>query len=163
MKTLEYERGVTAGQASGHWGVTIQIDDMIDELAQLEHDGEPLLSDPVVRDDLVSFVMEAKALSLSGRRMAIPALNSDYPMGLALSVKYRGTEYERRMKQYTAASRGLRVPSMSAMPTRCAAASGSARTSATLAPPLVAVPPGTSQHRCRARARPAEVRRPTCQ
>ena len=30
-------------------GVTIQIDDMIDELAQLEHDGEPLLSDPVVR------------------------------------------------------------------------------------------------------------------
>ena len=106
MKTLEYERGVTAGQASGHWGVTIQIDDMIDELSQLEHDGEPLLSDPVVRDDLVSFVMEAKALSLSGRRMAIPALNSDYPMGLALSVKYRGTEYERRMKQYTASKQG---------------------------------------------------------
>ena len=106
MKTLEYERGVTAGQASGYWGVTIQIDDMIDELSKLEHDGEPLLSDPVVRDDLVGFIMEAKALSLTGRRMGIPALNSDYPMGLALSVKYRGTEYERRMKQYTASKQG---------------------------------------------------------
>jgi alkylation response protein AidB-like acyl-CoA dehydrogenase len=106
MKTLEYERGVTAGQASGYWGVTIQVDDMIEELSKLEHDGEPLLSDPVVRDDLVGFIMEAKALSLTGRRTGIPALTSDYPMGLALSVKYRGTEYERRMKQYTASKQG---------------------------------------------------------
>ena len=106
MKTLEYERGVTAGQASGYWGVTIQVDDMIEELSKLEHDGEPLLSDPVVRNDLVGFIMEAKALSLTGRRSGIPALTSDYPMGLALSVKYRGTEYERRMKQYTASKQG---------------------------------------------------------
>ena len=106
MKTLEYERGVTAGQASGYWGVTIQVDDMIEELSKLEHDGEPLLSDPVVRDDLVGFIMEAKAISLTGRRSGIPALTSDYPMGLALSVKYRGTEYERRMKQYTASKQG---------------------------------------------------------
>ena len=106
MKTLEYERGVTAGQASGYWGVTIQVDDMIEALSKLEHDGEPLLSDPVVRDDLVGFIMEAKAISLTGRRSGIPALTSDYPMGLALSVKYRGTEYERRMKQYTASKQG---------------------------------------------------------
>jgi alkylation response protein AidB-like acyl-CoA dehydrogenase len=108
MKTLEYERGVTAGQASGHWGVTIQIDDMINELRALEQDGEALLSDPIVRDDLVGFMMEAKALSLSARRMSVSALNTDYPMGLALSVKYRGTEYERRMKQYTASKQGAR-------------------------------------------------------
>ena len=106
MKTLEYERGVTAGQASAYWGVAVQVDDMIDELAAIEQDGEPLLSDPIVRDDLVGFMMEAKALSLSARRMAIPALGTDYPMGLALSVKYRGTEYERRMKHYTASKQG---------------------------------------------------------
>ena len=106
MKTLEYERGVTAGQASAYWGVAVQVDDMIDELAAIEQDGEPLLSDPIVRDDLVGFMMEAKALSLAARRMAIPALGTDYPMGLALSVKYRGTEYERRMKQYTASKQG---------------------------------------------------------
>jgi len=92
MKTLEYERGVTAGQASAYWGVAVQVDDMINELSAIEQDGAPLLSDPVVRDDLVGFMMEAKALSLSARRMAIPALGTDYPMGLALSVKYRGTE-----------------------------------------------------------------------
>ena len=79
---------------------------MIEELSKIEHDGAPLLADPVVRDDLVGFIMEAKALVLNGRRMALPALNSDYPMGLALSVKYRGTEYERRMKQYTASKQG---------------------------------------------------------
>ena len=106
MKTLEYERGVTAGQASAYWGVAVQVDDMIDELSAIEQDGEPLLSDPIVLDDLVGFMMEAKALSLSARRMAIPALGTDYPMGLALSVKYRGTEYERRMKQYTASKQG---------------------------------------------------------
>ena len=106
MKTLEYERGVTAGQASAYWGVAVQVDDMIDELSAIEQDGEPLLSDPIVRDDLVGFMMEAKALSLAARRMAIPALGTDYPMGLALSVKYRGTEYERRMKQYTASKQG---------------------------------------------------------
>jgi alkylation response protein AidB-like acyl-CoA dehydrogenase len=106
MKTLEYERGVTAGQASAYWGVAVRVDDMIDELSAIEQDGEPLLSDPIVRDDLVGFMMEAKALSLSARRMAIPALGTDYPMGLALSVKYRGTEYERRMKQYTASKQG---------------------------------------------------------
>jgi alkylation response protein AidB-like acyl-CoA dehydrogenase len=106
MKTLEYERGVTAGQASAYWGVAVQVEDMIDELAAIEQDGAPLLADPIVRDDLVGFMMEAKALSLSARRMAIPALGTDYPMGLALSVKYRGTEYERRMKQYTASKQG---------------------------------------------------------
>jgi alkylation response protein AidB-like acyl-CoA dehydrogenase len=106
MKTLEYERGVTAGQASAYWGVAVQVDDMINELSAIEQDGEPLLSDPIVRDDLVGFMMEAKALTLSARRMAIPALGTDYPMGLALSVKYRGTEYERRMKHYTASKQG---------------------------------------------------------
>ena len=106
MKTLEYERGVTAGQASAYWGVAVQVEDMIDELAAIEQDGAPLLSDPIVRDDLVGFMMEAKALTLSARRMAIPALGTDYPMGLALSVKYRGTEYERRMKHYTASKQG---------------------------------------------------------
>ena len=106
MKTLEYERGVTAGQASAYWGVAVQVDDMIDELAAIEQDGKPLISDPIVRDDLVGFMMEAKALSLAARRMAIPALGTDYPMGLALSVESRGTEYERRMKQYTASKQG---------------------------------------------------------
>lgn len=106
MKTLEYERGVSAGQASGHWMVSIQIDDAIDELRTFERDGAPVLSDPMVRDEAVQLIMEAKALALGRKRMGIPSLTSDHPMGLALSSKYRSTEYARRMKLFTAAMQG---------------------------------------------------------
>lgn len=106
MKTLEYERGVSAGQATGHWNVSIQIDDAINELRGFQRDGAPLFDDPAVRDETVKLIMEAKALALSRKRMAMPALTSDFPMGLPLSAKYRGTEYARRMKLFTAAMQG---------------------------------------------------------
>lgn len=106
MKTLEYERGVTAGQASGHWMVAIDIDDAVSELRQYTRDGEPLLNDPVTRDEAVKLIMEAKAVGLSRGRMRIKNLSNDYPMGLALSSKYRWTEYSRRMKLFTAAMQG---------------------------------------------------------
>ncbi len=106
MKTLEYERGVSAGQATGHWMVSIQIDDLIEDLRGCQRDGAPLFDDPAVRDQAVALIMEAKALSLSGRRQGIPALTSDFPMGLPLSSKYRGTEWARRMKLFGAAMQG---------------------------------------------------------
>ena len=106
MKTLEYERGVSAGQASGHWIVSTQIDDLIADLRDVQRDGEPLFQDPLVRDDTVKLIMEARAMALSRKRMTVPALNTDYPMGLALSSKYRGTEYARRMKLFGAAMQG---------------------------------------------------------
>lgn len=106
MKTLEHERGVSAGQASGHWIVSTQIDDLIADLREVQRDGEPLFHDPLVRDDTVKLIMEARAMALSRKRMTVPALNTDYPMGLALSSKYRGTEYARRMKLFGAAMQG---------------------------------------------------------
>ena len=106
MKTLEYERGVSAGQATGHWMVSIQIDDLIDDLRGFQRDGAPLFEDPAVADQAVGLIMEAKALSLSARRMGLPALTSDFPMGLPLSSKYRGTEWARRMKLFGAAMQG---------------------------------------------------------
>ena len=106
MKTLEYERGVSAGQASAHWMVSIQIDDMVDQLRGYQRDGEALLNDPIVRDDTVKLIMEAKASALARSRMRIGPLTSDYPMGLPLSSKYRWTEYARRMKLFTAAMQG---------------------------------------------------------
>ena len=86
--------------------VSIQIDDLIDDLRDFERDGAPLFDDPSVRDQAVGLIMDAKALSLSGRRMGIPALTSDFPMGLPLSSKYRGTEWARRMKLFGAAMQG---------------------------------------------------------
>lgn len=106
MKTLEYERGVQAGQASAHWMVTVSIDDMVNELKTMERNGKPLFEDPLVRDQVVKFVMENKALALNQRRARISALTSDYPMGLALSSKYRGTEHSRRLRQFAVAMQG---------------------------------------------------------
>jgi alkylation response protein AidB-like acyl-CoA dehydrogenase len=106
MKTLEYERGVQAGQGTSHWAVSIQIDDLIDDLRGFERDGEPLFQDPSVRDQAVALIMEAKALALSQRRMRLSGLTSDFPMGLPLSSKYRGTEWARRMKLFGTAMQG---------------------------------------------------------
>jgi alkylation response protein AidB-like acyl-CoA dehydrogenase len=100
MKTLQYERGAEAGAAGGLAFVRITIDDMIAQLTDVTRDGEPVLRDPVIRDELVQLIMEEKALVLSDRRAAIGPLSSDYPFSLPLSSKLRFTEYTRRMRQF---------------------------------------------------------------
>jgi alkylation response protein AidB-like acyl-CoA dehydrogenase len=99
MQTLQYERGAEAGAAGGLMMVRVTIDDMISELSDVRRDGEPVLKDPVMRDQLVQAVMEEKALVLGGKRAAIPHLSSDYPGSLALSGKLRLSESGRRMRQ----------------------------------------------------------------
>jgi alkylation response protein AidB-like acyl-CoA dehydrogenase len=106
MQTLQYERGAEAGAAGGLMAVRVVIDDVIEVLRDLKRDGEPLLADPVVRDQLVQFIMEEKALRLGDRRAAIPALTTDYPHSLNLSSKLRVTEYARRMRQFAIAAQG---------------------------------------------------------
>ncbi|MDX1736557.1 MAG: acyl-CoA dehydrogenase family protein [Halioglobus sp.] len=108
MRTLQYERGAEAGAAGGLSQVRVVIEDMIDAAREGRRDGEPLLHDPLVRDRLVELIMEEKALSLAERRMALPALNSDYPLSLPLSYKLRVSEYQRRMRQYAIAIQNAR-------------------------------------------------------
>ena len=106
MKTLEYERGVIAGQASAHSMQSIGLEDLMHTMQDFERDGAPILEDPMIRDELVKLAIEAKANSISDRRAGIPALNTDYPFGIALSNKYRHTEFARRMKQMGAHTQG---------------------------------------------------------
>ena len=106
MKTLEYERGVVAGQASAHMSQSITLEDLMESMHDFERDGAPILEDAMIRDELVKFAIEAKANSISDRRAAIPALNTDYPFGIALSNKYRHTEYARRLKMMGAHVQG---------------------------------------------------------
>ena len=106
MKTLEYERGVTAGQASAYWSVSVMIDDLVNEMAGMERDGSPILDDPLIRDQMVQLVMENKALALGQKRGRVGALTSDFPMGLPLSGKYRGTEHQRRLRQFAVSAQG---------------------------------------------------------
>lgn len=99
MQTLQYERGAQAGAAGGQMMVRVSVDDMIGELHDVRRDGEPVLADPVVRDELVQAIMEEKAMVLGMKRGAIAHLNSDYPGSLALSSKLRLSESSRRMRQ----------------------------------------------------------------
>ena len=108
MQTLQYERGAEAGAAGGLMAVRVVIDDVIENLRDIRRDGRPLLDDPIVRDQLVQYIMEEKALYLGERRAGIPALSSDYPFSLLLSGKLRGTEYARRMRQFAIAAQGAR-------------------------------------------------------
>ncbi|MCB1700623.1 MAG: acyl-CoA dehydrogenase family protein [Pseudomonadales bacterium] len=100
MQTLQYERGAEAGAAGGLMMVRVTIDDMIEELRDVARDGEPVLKDPVMRDQLVKMIMEEKSIALGDRRARVPALTSDYPHSLMLSHKLRTTEMTRRMRQF---------------------------------------------------------------
>lgn len=106
MKTLQYERGAEAGAAGGLAFVRIVMDDLVDQLRDVKRDGRPVLDDPLMRDQLVSLIMEEKAITLGDRRSGIPALTSDYPMSLPLSSKLRWTEYARRMRQFAINAQG---------------------------------------------------------
>ncbi len=106
MQTLQYERGAEAGAAGGLAFVRTTIDDMINELDGLTRDGEPVLQDAQVRDELVQLIMAEKAISLGDRRNRINALNTDYPFSLALSRKLRWTEHTRHMRQFAIGLQG---------------------------------------------------------
>jgi alkylation response protein AidB-like acyl-CoA dehydrogenase len=106
MQTLQYERGAEAGAAGGLMVVRTVVEDLIEVARELKRDGEPLLNDPVVRDQMVQYLMEERSLSLGDRRMAHGALNTDYPFSLALSGKLRSSEFQRRMRQYAVQLQG---------------------------------------------------------
>lgn len=99
MQTLQYERGAEAGAAGGLAMVRVTVDDMIDDLAGARRDGEPLLQDPVIRDEVVRAIMDEKALILGDRRARIGALTTDYPGSLPLSQKLRASEGARQLRK----------------------------------------------------------------
>lgn len=106
MRTLQYERGAEAGAAGGLAFERVVIDDMIEQLRDMTRDGEALLSEPVVRDEVVRLIMEEKAIALGEKRAAIQPLSTDYPFSLPLSNKLRFSEYGRRMRQAAVALQG---------------------------------------------------------
>jgi alkylation response protein AidB-like acyl-CoA dehydrogenase len=99
MQTLQYERGAEAGAAGGLAFERIVIDDLLEQLRDITRDGQPVLSEPVMRDALVRLVMEEQAMALGVKRAAIQPLTTDYPFSLPLSNKLRFSEYGRRMRQ----------------------------------------------------------------
>ncbi len=100
MRTLEYERGARAGQAGGYIMTEFDAFQIVDLARRATRAGAPAIEDPVLRDRLVDFVIEAQGLKLCKQRGAIAPLNQERPMGLALSNKVMWTEFIRRLNEF---------------------------------------------------------------
>ena len=140
MQTLQYERGAEAGAAGGLAMVRVTVEDMISQLHGVSRDGEPVLQDPVVRDQLVQAIMEEKAHGTGRSRAQYRSLTTDYPGSLPLSHKLRATEMTRRMRQLAINLQGAAGACMWVTMRRARAASGSAPISTVSPPPLAAAP-----------------------
>ena len=100
METLMYERGATGGQAGGLAAMDLNINDVLELAKRSTRNGKPALEDPLIRDRMGQFLIEAKGNALMIPRTRITALNSERPMAVAMSGKLRGTELKRRFCQF---------------------------------------------------------------
>lgn len=100
MQTLLYERGARGGQAGGLMMREQSAFDVVDLAKRMIRDGAPVLDDPLLRDELVDFLIEIQGNVLARQRLAVEPLNQDRPQGLALSQKLRTTELVRRINEF---------------------------------------------------------------
>jgi len=108
MRTLEYERGARGGQGNSY---TISMPDVsrIFDLAKTAmREGKPAIEDPVVRDTLVKFMIEARALGLNNQRQSIMPLVQDSPQSLPLQSKLAWTEFIRRLNEFAMSLQGTK-------------------------------------------------------
>jgi len=106
MKTLTFERAVSGGQAGGVASMTVSATEVVDLARHAMRDGRPAILDPLVRDQLVSFLMEERGMALNNSRSKIPALISERPASIALSRKLTGSEWRRRLNQFAVTLQG---------------------------------------------------------
>ncbi|MEM7017436.1 MAG: acyl-CoA dehydrogenase family protein, partial [Pseudomonadota bacterium] len=101
VETLSFERGVSEGSGGGdNTGGRQGVQAVMDLVLSLKRDGKPLIDDPVVRDKLAAFDIEATALQYNAQRAKIPGLVSGRPMSLPLTRKITTTEHEQRLADY---------------------------------------------------------------
>lgn len=106
MRTLEYERGARGGQAGGYVSTERNALDIIDLAKRMSRDGSPVLDDPLMKDQLIDFLIEIQGAALNRQRQAVAPLNQEYPMGLPLSFKLTYTELIRRLNEFAVALHG---------------------------------------------------------
>ena len=106
MKTLTFERSVEGGQAGGLSGNSLGVQDVLELARRVQRDGRPAIEDPLIRDELVKFLIEAQGDRLCAARAKHPALISERPAAIAMSGKLRGTEHHRRLLQFAITLQG---------------------------------------------------------
>jgi alkylation response protein AidB-like acyl-CoA dehydrogenase len=100
MQTLTFERGAAGGQAGGLAGNPMSVADVVELARRARREGRPAIEDPLIRDQLVSFLTEEQGDRLCGMRARVPALLGDRPAAIPMSSKLRGTEHKRRLFQF---------------------------------------------------------------
>ena len=99
MRTLEYERGARGGQAGGYVMKPFEPMAVVELAKRAMRDGAPVLDDPVVRDRIVDFLLEAQSLKLCNERKSIAPLVQDNPLALPLMSKLQGSEFVREANE----------------------------------------------------------------
>jgi alkylation response protein AidB-like acyl-CoA dehydrogenase len=106
LTTLAFERGAEGGQAGGQAMVSLRVSQLV-ELAQTQlRDGKPAIEDPLVRDQLVRFMMEERGLELSQVRMRHAALAQPRPYAVPMMSKLRMSELRRRLCAFAVTLQG---------------------------------------------------------
>lgn len=106
MKTLTFERGAAGGQAGGLSMNAITVADVVELARNTQRDGQPAIEDPLIRDQLIEFMIEEQGDRLCAARAKIPALCSERPAAIAMSGKLRATEHRRRLCQFAISLQG---------------------------------------------------------
>ena len=106
MKTLTYERAVSGGQAGGVASMTVSGGEVVELARHAMRDGRPAIEDPLVRDQLVAFLIEERGMALNNSRAQIPALISERPASIDMSRKLTSTEWRRRLNQFAVSLQG---------------------------------------------------------
>ncbi len=109
MKTLEYERGAKVNLAGGSFAKEMDVMEILELARTAQRGGKPLLDDPVMRDRLVEFLIDAQALNLNNARRRMAPLNQDHPMGLSLINKLARTELVRELTQFALQFQGAKA------------------------------------------------------
>jgi alkylation response protein AidB-like acyl-CoA dehydrogenase len=106
MATLAFERGAVGGQAGGHAMMSKHVSEVVALARTAKRNGRPAIEDPVIRDQLVQFIIEERSMALNGSRARIKALTQERPGSLAMSGKLVSTEYGRRLNQFALSLQG---------------------------------------------------------
>lgn len=108
MTTLMFERGASEGQAGGLAMVPLRVHDVVQMARECERDGRPAIEDAFVRDQLVRFAIEERALMLGLVRQRIPELVQERPYAIMMMNKLVGSEFRRRLSRFAIGLQGAR-------------------------------------------------------
>jgi alkylation response protein AidB-like acyl-CoA dehydrogenase len=95
--TLSFERGASEGSAGASSMGRASVESLLALLRRLP---PHVAADPVVRDRLAGFAIEAAALRFSAQRARIPGLVADRPQALLLMGKLTSSEHVQRLTDF---------------------------------------------------------------